>query len=269
MQLSILIRNLNEAAALRQTLLSLKQQETGGLQYEVVIVDNESDDNSLEVAQEFGCTVISMKRSEFTFGHALNVGISHCAGEFILVMSAHIILLNEFFLKNIPGYFDDAAVAGLRFILPGGKSPEQISEGVQRLSFADSENFIQSNWKHFLVNHCAAIRKTVCDEIPFDENIFASEDKTWSLAVLKKGYSILYNVPGFYLYTKPFSRQTKLKRAILEEAAKEKITGQPSPFRHGSIFSKPLWARHYRRFISELKMNNAINSGIKKMKNNK
>ncbi|MFZ1801138.1 MAG: glycosyltransferase family 2 protein, partial [Chitinophagaceae bacterium] len=97
MQLSILIRNLNEAGALRQTLLSLKRQESGGLQYEVIIVDNESDDNSLEVAEELGCTVITMKRNEFTFGHALNVGISHCAGEFILVMSAHIILLNEFF----------------------------------------------------------------------------------------------------------------------------------------------------------------------------
>ncbi|MFZ1799697.1 MAG: hypothetical protein WAU24_07515, partial [Chitinophagaceae bacterium] len=106
-------------------------------------------------------------------------------------------------------------------------------------------------------------------EIPFDETIFASEDKTWSLAVLKKGYSILYNVPGFYVYTKPFSRDSKLKRAILEEAAKEKITGRPSPFRHGSIFSKALWAGHYRRFVTELKMNKAISAGIKKMKNKK
>ncbi|HEY6979118.1 MAG TPA: glycosyltransferase family 2 protein [Chitinophagaceae bacterium] len=227
MQLSVLIRNLNEGKQLEQTLCSLKRQCTD-FEHEVVVIDNESDDNSVEIAKQMGCKVFTLKRAAFTFGHALNYGIKKCQGEIILILSAHVILLNEFFLQNIPQYFDDLKVAGLRFV--HAVSPEQVVDGIQngpqQLIYSDSSNFVLDNWKNFIVNHCAAVRKSYCEEVGFNEQVFASEDKIWSLAILKKGYSILYDVPGFYVYAKPFNRTTKIKRATIEEAAKQLITGE-------------------------------------------
>src|SRR5690348_4968680 len=158
MQLSILIRNLNEAKALEQTLCTLKRQQTG-FEYEVVVVDNESEDNSVEVATRFGAHVFTLKREAFTFGKALNFGIGHCKGEIILVLSAHVILLNEFFLKNIPSYFTDPTIAALRFV--HAVSPEHVVDcfqsDVQRLLYSDDSDFVKNNWSNFIVNHCAAI----------------------------------------------------------------------------------------------------------------
>ena len=49
MQLSILIRNLNEAESLEQALLALQKQQTS-FDYEIVVIDNESEDNSRDIA---------------------------------------------------------------------------------------------------------------------------------------------------------------------------------------------------------------------------
>src|SRR4051812_24264417 len=127
MQLSVLIRNLNEAKSLEQTLIALERQQTS-FEYEVVVIDNESDDDSVEIALSRGCKVFMLPRSEFTYGRALNFGISKCAGEIIVILSAHVVLLNELFLQKIPSYFEDVYVAGLRFVL--GTSPEKVCSSI-------------------------------------------------------------------------------------------------------------------------------------------
>ena len=249
MQLSILIRNLNEAISLRQTLCAIKKQQTN-FEYEVVVIDNESDDNSVEVATSMGCKVFTLKRNEFTFGHALNFGIERCKGDIILILSAHVILLNEFFLQNIPAYFTDTKVAALRFVQP--TSPEEMSsaikEGAQKLTWNDTSNFVTDNWKKIIVNHCSAIRKSCWEIQQFDEKIFASEDKIWSLEILKKGFGIVYNVPGFYVYAKPYNRANTIKRTTIEEAAKELLTGKTDP-----IFSKSYSIVFFQKIVSGLK----------------
>lgn len=263
MKISVLIRNLNESAALQQTLAALQKQATG-FEYEVLLVDNESDDDSVAVAEAMGCRVITLQRGAFTFGHALNYGIAHCKGEIIVILSAHILLLNEFFLQNIPAYFEQQKVAGLRFIQADvpAKLAQAVAGNPSVLTYDTAPGFAEDNWNNLLVNHCAAIRKAVWEQVRFDEQVFASEDKIWSLEVLKKGYSIIYNVPGFYVYSKPFSRDVKIKRAVIEEAAKELITGKASTFSSGAYGKKI--TSGIRRIISELRVHNSIANGLKK-----
>jgi len=168
MKISVLIRNLNEAESLKATLLSLQKQKTA-FDYEIIVVDNESEDDSVDVAKSFGCRVYSLPRKAFSFGKALNYGIAQCGGEIILNLSAHIILLNEYFLENIPAYFDNEQVAGLRFVL--GTNPQQVQQsilsGPQQLVFEADENFTSGNWNNFIVNHCSAIRKKSMGKFTF------------------------------------------------------------------------------------------------------
>jgi glycosyltransferase involved in cell wall biosynthesis len=245
--LSILIRNLNEGQSLKQTLYSLKRQQMN-FEYEVVVIDNESEDSSVKIARQFGCKVFTLKREAFTFGYALNYGIEKCKGEIILILSAHIALVNEFFLQNTPQYFVNPQVAGLRFVQCTATDQIANNKGVQEVGYSDHPHFAQDNWKNFIVNHCAAIRRSCWEKNRFNEQIFASEDKLWSIEILKKGYSILYNVQNFYLYTKPFDKSTKIKREIIEEAAKELITGEIQPF-----FSNPYPRSLVTKFISAVK----------------
>jgi glycosyltransferase involved in cell wall biosynthesis len=256
MQLSILIRNLNEAQSLKQTLCALKKQHTD-FEYEVVVIDNESDDDSAAIAKEMGCKVFTLKREAFTFGHSLNFGIEKCEGEFILILSAHVILLNEFFLDSIPKYFTDPTIAALRFV--NAASGEHVQKGMQygaaSLSFSNDKNFVTDNWQHFIVNHCAAIRRSVWENVKFDEKIFASEDKLWCPEILRKGYLVLYNVPSFYVYIKPLVRAQKIRRQVIEVAAKELITGKKDnnfsgSYLHSMLKKSKQQLRHFYQQIS-------------------
>jgi cellulose synthase/poly-beta-1,6-N-acetylglucosamine synthase-like glycosyltransferase len=118
------------------------------------------------------------------------------------------------------------------------------------------------------VNHCAAIRKSCWEELPFNEEMFASEDKIWSLAILKRGYSILYDVPGFYVYTKPFDRTKKINREVIERTAKEMITGEKDP-----LFSAPYFLSvvkkiksGFRHMSLDLKIHSKVYKGVKAYK---
>jgi len=87
-KLSVLIRCRNEGKSLRQVFDALKAQRCD-FQWEIVVVDNESEDNTREVCHEYGARVVTLPRAEFTYGRATNFGISHSRGELILLMSAH------------------------------------------------------------------------------------------------------------------------------------------------------------------------------------
>ncbi len=248
MLLSVLIRNLNEEKNLQQTLLALQKQQTN-FEYEIVVIDNESDDNSVQIAERMNCKVFPLERSKFTFGHAMNYGISKCSGEFILTLSSHVILLNEFFLEKIPAYFKDASVAAIRFVLATlpAQVAESIQHGAKRLEFNADAGFAANNWTNFIVNHCSAIRRSCWEIQKFNEQIFSSEDKLWSLDILKKNYSLLYNVPCFYVYSKEVIRENKINKQVIDIAAKEIITDQKDRF-----FSASLSAFHFKNILLRL-----------------
>ena len=230
LKLSILIRNLNEAADLALTLGAIQRQACD-FAYEVVVVDNMSDDDSVKIAEGFGARVLTLERAAFSFGGSLNYGISQCNGEFILILSAHVLLLSDGFLQSIPAYFAGAAVAGLRFLNCADVSQLKngMMTGVQSLRYESPEDFAITHWQQLTVNHCAAIRRESWEQQPFDETLFASEDKRWALDVLKQGWSLLYHVPLYYAYIKQPGADGRARRMAIETAAREAITGNADP----------------------------------------
>lgn len=248
-------------------MLSLQEQSVA-FEYETIVVDNESDDDSVEVAKSFGCKVISIPRNNFTYGYSLNKGIEICNGKWILILSAHIILINEFFLQNIPAYFNHERVAALRFTEISNQQNVKagLEEGAQVLQWKNEDHFIKDHWNHLPANHCAAIAKKAWEQNPYDAQLFASEDKAWALEILKQDWEIIYQIPLFYVYSKPFSREIKIKRAVIEELAKEKITGIPSPYRNASLSLKRSLLTPFRKIKSDRDVHKEISRQMKKFK---
>src|SRR5436309_14320635 len=71
---SVLIRVLNEEHALRRLFECLRVQKLDR-PFEVVVIDNESDDGSANVARARGARVFTLPRSLFGYGRAINVGV--------------------------------------------------------------------------------------------------------------------------------------------------------------------------------------------------
>jgi glycosyltransferase involved in cell wall biosynthesis len=190
---SVVIRNRNESDHLRHVLKALRSQTVDP---EIIVVDNESTDNSREIASQYGARVILIARNDFTFGRALNIGIAAASADLIINLSAHALPLGAHFIDSVISRFGDPRIAAvqcndIRYIDNhfDWMSARQISGDVQWREI----------WQSCIVNTCCGIRKAVWNEIPFDETLRGAEDPFWSFQALRAGYSIR-NSDAYYWY---------------------------------------------------------------------
>ncbi|WP_438961886.1 glycosyltransferase [Nonlabens sp.] len=205
--ITVVIRNKNEALALEKLLALLDRFYKDDI-HEIIIVDNESSDDSEQVVHKYGATLISIKN--FTYGKALNLGISKSTQPFIALLSAHAYPLGDDFFKDSLKKFQlDDKIAGLRYIN----------------SFKDYERFIENDGiileplEYGMMNACAMIRKSVWQEFNYDERLMFSEDKLWSQQVTNYGYRIEQMRHAFFYNVKRNSSD------LLERWSNETIAG--------------------------------------------
>lgn len=197
--ISILIRNKNEAKLLEKTLLGIKNQKAD-VPFEIVVIDDNSTDNSVEIAEKFGCKVVALEK-KFSYGYAINFGVNHCKYEIILLLSSHNILISNDFFSKLSLYFKDENLAGVR--CTPVTNMKQIEQSLKEPIVLNTNNYThKENWGDLLIANCSAIRKSIAQKIIFNEAIRSNEEKLWSLDVFKEGYSILSNVPCYYIYNK-------------------------------------------------------------------
>lgn len=212
--ISILIRNKNEAKSLEKTIKTINAQRLS-VPYEIILVDDNSTDNSVEIANKYGrgnVKVIQLDK-KFTYGYAINFGVKYCKYDIILLLSSHNLLISNDFFEKLPTYFVNPKVAGVRCTpIANSKQIEQSFEGFITL---DKTNYSHpKDWQNLLVANCSAIRKNLALEFLFNEEIRSNEEKLWCLDVIKEDYLIISNVPCYFLYIKENNSSAEIRDAI-------------------------------------------------------
>ena len=95
---SIIIRTKNEEKWLPRCLSMIYAQTHKD--FEVILVDNESTDNTVKIAKSWNIDKI-VNIGNYSPGRALNLGINNAKGENLVFLSAHCVPVNEFWLKNL------------------------------------------------------------------------------------------------------------------------------------------------------------------------
>jgi rhamnosyltransferase len=212
--ISILIRNKNEAKSLEKTIKTINVQEIS-VPYEIILVDDNSNDNSVEIANKYGrgnIKVIPLDK-KFTYGYAINFGVKHCKYDIILLLSSHNLLISNNFFEKLITYFANPKVAGVR-CTPIANT-KQIEQSFEDFITLDKTNYLHSkDWENLLIANCSAIRKNVALEFLFNEEIRSNEEKLWCLDIMKAGYSIISNVPCYFLYIKKNNSSAEIRDAI-------------------------------------------------------
>lgn len=186
--ISIVIRAKNEARWIRRCLTSVSLQDASGV--EVILVDNDSTDDTLNIAQSFGAKILKLSDQKFSFGRALNIGFSKAQGDLVVSLSAHCVPLSNRWLDCLTMNFirpSVAAVYGRQEPLPDSEDFDKrdlwttfgIERRIQRKDF-------------FFHNANSAIRRSVWKRLPFDENLSGVEDRDWAKKILAMGYEIAY-----------------------------------------------------------------------------
>ena len=186
---SIVIRTYNEEKHIGNLLRAIGTQDYKN--YEIIIVDSESTDKTLEIAQEFPVNIIKIESRDFTFGYALNIGCKASRGKYLVFASAHVVPINNKWLSSLVAPFKDERVAMVygRHI---GNDQSKFSEKRDLQRIFGNTPFQSKVFLSYANNANAAIRKELWEEKQFDEYLFGLEDIDWAKYMLEKGYIIHY-----------------------------------------------------------------------------
>ena len=110
-EISIIIRTKNEERWIGHCLAMVYKQTLQD--FEVVLVDNKSDDHTVEIAKRYSVDHF-VNIDEFLPGRALNEGIRASHGKYIVCLSAHCVPKDEFWLENLRKNFkEEGNLAGV------------------------------------------------------------------------------------------------------------------------------------------------------------
>jgi rhamnosyltransferase len=185
---SIVIRACNEEKNIGRLLRGISAQTVRD--YEIIIVDSGSTDNTLRVAHQYPVKVLLVSQDEFSFGRSLNIGCAAARGEFIVVASAHVYPIYSDWLEKLMTPFSVPHVALVYGRQRGADSTRYSEHQVFAKWFSNHSNLEQ---KHpFCNNANAAIRRSVWQQLPYDDTLTGLEDLDWAKRAMGLGYGISY-----------------------------------------------------------------------------
>lgn len=220
LSVSVIIRNRNEADYLPHVFQALSIQEKPAL--EIIFVDNESTDNSVDIARKYGAKILTLEKNSFTYGKALNMGISHAKGDLCLILSAHSLPMGHNFIRECVKPFTNIKIAAARNTYAGKEA--DIFNWLYPEILDSTTDFNKIIKKGPLGSGCV-IRRSVWEQHPFNEAVKSAEDKIWAMEVISKGYSIYASTSAVYTYIKHYSRIKQLKNDYRDSLALYKYTG--------------------------------------------
>lgn len=132
MDLSVIILNYNSSDYLKKCLDSINNSDIGKYQYEIIVVDNCSTDNSIELAKKIKNTNIKFLelKTNKGFAHGNNQGVKEINNKtkFVLFLNPDTVVEKDTFKKMIE-FFEknkdvDAATCKIDLALTGKMQPE-------------------------------------------------------------------------------------------------------------------------------------------------
>lgn len=213
MDVSIIIVNYNTISLLINALDSVLEK-TEGILYEIIVVDNNSDDNSQYIInQKYNSQVTYLALSEnIGFGRANNKGIEIAKGRNIFLLNPDTILQNNA-VKILSNFLDEnssAGVAGANLYNEDGTYQPSFSQiypslkvelsNLFHLMFIQNKQCINETNQAIqtlsVVGAAMMIKKGVIEKAGvFNPNFFMySEEEEWCYRIRKKGFMI-FNVP--------------------------------------------------------------------------
>lgn len=193
---SVIIAIYNEREDIGNCLKAIKAQSHPII--EIIVVDNGSTDNSIEVVKNYADKIVSEKRKGITF--AKNKGLRVAKGQFVATTDADCIP-DKRWIEELVECFDDPAVAsaGGANLTPQNASDFEkcIDFLLKRLGPAFRSNYVSDTKSITEIFHnpgCNVMyRKTILEDLEgFNEQLLTVEDEELDFRIRIRGYRILF-----------------------------------------------------------------------------
>jgi len=189
--------------------------------FEVVIVDSGSTDNTLNIIKRYPASLYEIRGTEFNHGLTRNLAISKAQGKYVVLMTQDAVPYdNQWMRRLVDNLASDERLAGvysrhiphkdscaLTKMIEKNFFTSEAGRRESRITGRQDYNRLTPQEKHRFCsfdNVSACIRKSIWQEIAFPETDFA-EDLEWSKKVLEAGYGIVFEPDSVVYHSHDFS----------------------------------------------------------------
>lgn len=201
---SVVIRSRNNASQLEGLLDDISSQDFDS-EVEVVVVDTESTDGTVQVAKQFGATLVPTTQEGFNYPKALNLGFVAASHEWVFSFVDHSALTNTQILRTATRSQSEGDVAGVSGITFPNANATWVELTATAIDFPKRVRKPASTANKtglgFLATNTSLINKNAWSEVGgFDESYGAGgEDGALAKAILDAGHKIIID-PAMSVY---------------------------------------------------------------------
>lgn len=217
MKISIVINNYKTRGLLKQCLRGILAQPPAS-EYEIIVVDNNSQDGSVELVRE-KFSQVKLIVSDRNLGHhrGNNLGIKNSSGEYVLILNTDIVIMDNSidklleFMESHP----EVALVGPKLKNPDGSiqmsclrfphlfTPFYRRTSLSKLKFAQAElgRYLMEDFDHnstkpvdWILGACELVRRSAIDKVGgMDESLFLYfGDVAWCKRFWLAGLPVYY-----------------------------------------------------------------------------
>jgi len=204
---SIILLTLNAGEKFRKVLKAVFNQTYNN--FEVIIIDSSSIDNTLEYVKRYPIKIFKIPRSDFGHGKTRNLGAKLARGRYLVYLSQDAIPTDNNWLANLLVNLKIENVAGVF----GRQIPNMTANLLDFFNYNEDypnirknisiQNFKQNNVIFSDVN--SAVKKSIILKYPYPNNVPVSEDWGWALGIIKKNYKLIYEPTAAVIHSHKFN----------------------------------------------------------------
>jgi glycosyltransferase involved in cell wall biosynthesis len=201
-RVSVIIPAFNAAAHIAEALESVRMQSYDD--WEVVVADDGSTDETRQIASSFGHSVVSTAANAGPAA-ARNVAIANARGELLAFLDADDYWLPSYLERQV-GLFDEAGARGTRVGVVACDAHVLAGSEIQPTTYMEISRFPEELTLTRLLAHnpvfvSALVPRSALDDVGgFCEEIFGTEDYDLWIRIVEQGYALVANREPLAVY---------------------------------------------------------------------
>lgn len=200
-EISIVIPTYNNSATIRECLEAIRDSEAAA---EVIIVDDCSSDNTLEICREFTSKIIENEKNHGQ-SYSRNLGARQALAAIVVFLDSDIIIRKDTIKKIMDAFNKDPTIDVLQGRFSEDSYYRDLFSQYKNLNLAFREIVRDDGDSAFINTSLTAVKKEVLQKYSFDEQVIRAEDSLLGWQLYKDGYRIVLDKSITGVHKKKFN----------------------------------------------------------------
>lgn len=214
----VIILTHNSAEKIKRLLKSISIQNTKPKK--IIIIDSSSSDDTVKIAQKYGCDVRIIRKEDFDHGGTRTYGAKLSDAEFLIYLTDDVKLYDNYSFENLISFFKDEKVAAVFGRQIPYEDTNIFGKHLRYFNYPDYDYIrnYEDRFKYgiktaFLSDSFCAYRKKAIEEVGyFKEKLILGEDTYIAAKLLMAGYKLAYSSKAIVYHSHNYTAFEEFKR---------------------------------------------------------